>query len=160
MTIPFIMDDGGRVAAGFKGSTGDCVTRAIAIASQRPYREIYDRIQREKNGERKPKRGRGSNARTGVLTKRTWFKRYMTELGFEWVSCMGIGTGCTVHLTANELPTGRIVVALSRHYAAVINGVLHDSYNSGEERHETGMKDGEPYSKSWARCVYGYWIKR
>jgi hypothetical protein len=41
---PWTYDDGGRKAAGFVGSTGDCVCRAIAIAAQRPYREIYDLI--------------------------------------------------------------------------------------------------------------------
>ncbi len=40
----FIYDDGGRVAAGFKGSTGDCCVRAVAIATGRPYQEIYDAI--------------------------------------------------------------------------------------------------------------------
>jgi hypothetical protein len=29
--IPFVRHDGGRAAAGFKGKTQDCVTRAIAI---------------------------------------------------------------------------------------------------------------------------------
>ena len=42
--MEFIYDDGGRAAAGFKGKTGDCVTRAIAIATGRPYREVYDRL--------------------------------------------------------------------------------------------------------------------
>lgn len=31
--MTFVYDDGGRSAAGFKGKTGDCVTRAIAIAT-------------------------------------------------------------------------------------------------------------------------------
>src|SRR5436190_23641231 len=30
--IPFVEDDGGRDAAGFRGFTGDCVVRAVAIA--------------------------------------------------------------------------------------------------------------------------------
>ena len=37
-------NDGGRAAAGYKGQTGDCVTRAIAIATERPYREVYDAL--------------------------------------------------------------------------------------------------------------------
>ena len=39
--MKFIRDDGGRAAAGYKGEAGDCVTRAVAIASGRPYREVY-----------------------------------------------------------------------------------------------------------------------
>jgi hypothetical protein len=40
----YIHNDGGRAAAGFKGSTGDCVCRAIAIASGRPYAEVHKRL--------------------------------------------------------------------------------------------------------------------
>ena len=39
-------DDGGRAAAGFKGTTGDCGVRAIAIATDRNYRDVYDEINR------------------------------------------------------------------------------------------------------------------
>jgi hypothetical protein len=42
--MKIVIDDGGRAAAGFKGSAGDCVCRAIAIASGRHYKEVYDRI--------------------------------------------------------------------------------------------------------------------
>jgi len=38
--MDFIYNDGGRVAAGYKGRAGDCVVRAIAIATQRPYQEV------------------------------------------------------------------------------------------------------------------------
>ena len=34
--------DGGRATAGYKGDAGDCVTRAIAIATEIPYQEVYD----------------------------------------------------------------------------------------------------------------------
>src|SRR5215469_13132423 len=40
----WVYDDGGRAAAGFKGKTGDCVTRAIAIALEKPYAEVYESI--------------------------------------------------------------------------------------------------------------------
>jgi hypothetical protein len=42
--MKIVIDDGGREAAGFKGSAGDCVCRAIAIASGRPYKEVNDRL--------------------------------------------------------------------------------------------------------------------
>ena len=31
--MDFVFHDGGRAAAGYKGMTGDCVTRSIAIAT-------------------------------------------------------------------------------------------------------------------------------
>lgn len=147
--MKFIYDDGGRAAAGFQGKTGDCVARAIAITTGLPYTIVYDRLsvgnQKQritKHSGRRPSAGMRSAAH-GIWTQRKWFKDYMQELGFKWVVCMGIGTGCKVHLKTEELPKGKIVVALSRHYAAVIDGVLHDTYD--------GSRDG-------TRCVYGYWL--
>lgn len=57
---------------------------------------------------------------------------------------MAIGSGCKVHLRSDELPTGRIIVSVSKHYVAVIDGVLHDIYDP---------------SRHGNRCVYGYWSK-
>lgn len=34
-------DDGGRAAAGYKGKTGDCGCRAVAIATGKPYGDVY-----------------------------------------------------------------------------------------------------------------------
>lgn len=142
--MEFIFNDGGRAAAGFKGTTGDCVCRSIAIAAERPYKEVYDTINEYAKKERTGSRKRGkSSARTGVYP--ATIKNVMTHYGFEWVPCMQIGQGCTVHLRADELPKGRLVVSLSKHNAAVIDGVLNDTYDC---------------SRDGTRCVYGYFIKR
>ena len=142
-----IYDDGGRKAAGRKGDTGDCVTRAVAIASGRPYAEVYDRLARGNAGQRITKRSHKSagkrSASHGVYTSRKWFDDYMVELGFRWVPTMAIGSGCKVHLRDGELPMGRLIARLSRHCAAVIDGVIHDTYDPSRE--------GD-------RCVYGYWV--
>ena len=140
----FVYDDGGRASAGYKGTTGDCACRAVAIAAQRPYQEVYDLINEYAKKERTGKRKRKvSNARTGVYPET--FKKVMAHYGFEWVPTMHIGQGCTVHLRENELPKGRIVCNVSGHYTAVIDGVLNDTYDC--------TRDG-------SRCVYGYFIKR
>lgn len=34
-------NDGGRHKAGYKGYVDDCVCRSIAIATQKPYRDVY-----------------------------------------------------------------------------------------------------------------------
>ena len=39
--IELKINDGGRTAAGFKGKTGDCAVRSIAIATNLPYKKIY-----------------------------------------------------------------------------------------------------------------------
>ena len=40
--MEYKFNDGGRKDAGFKGRAGDCVTRAIAIASGLPYKKVYN----------------------------------------------------------------------------------------------------------------------
>lgn len=142
--------DGGREAAGYKGSAGDCVTRAIAIATERNYQEVYDEVwaATEKYGETRRDRdakkiqSRGGTPRNGVMKKVT--KEYLTALGWKWTPTMGIGTGCKIHLRDGELPMGRLIVSVSKHLVAVIDGVINDTYDC---------------SREGTRCVYGFWTK-
>lgn len=156
-TAAFVKDDGGRAAAGFKGSAGDCVARSVAIASGLPYREVYDALAKGTGTQRRSARTakRAASARNGVNTKRKWFRDYMASLGFEWVPTMQIGSGCKVHLDANELPAGRLVVAVSGHYTAMVDGVIHDSHDPRRQIIEVQPDGSSKYLN--ARCVYGYW---
>ena len=139
--IDFKYDDGGRAAAGFKGDTRDCVTRSVAIATGKPYEEIYGLIKELAQSERLGKRKRTkSSPRTGVHKPTT--RKLMESLGWEWTPTMQIGSGCKVHLRADELPSGRLVVAVTKHITAVIDGVIHDTHDC---------------SREGTRCVYGYW---
>ncbi len=149
MAPTFVHDDGGRAAAGYKGDAGDCGTRAIAIALGIPYQAAYDLVNRAAAAERpRARKGRHgkvrpasrSGARTGIWMPT--MQRIMASQGWAWIPTMGIGTGCQVHLKASELPAGRLIVRLSGHYAAVIDGVLHDT---------------DDCSRDGTRCVYGYW---
>lgn len=141
--MKYIYNDGGRKAAGFKGDAGDCATRAIAIATGRPYKEVYDAINEIGVAEILPARKRGkSNARTGVHKETV--HSYMAKIGWKWTPTMRIGSGCKVHVRTEELPVGKIILNLSKHYAAVIDGVLHDTFDC---------------SRDGSRCVYGYWRK-
>lgn len=167
--MQFIYDDGGRAAAGFKGVCGDCVCRAIAIATGKPYLEVYNSLKELAKKERVGKRKRGkSSVRDGVY-KDTYHK-YMQSIGWRWVPTMRIGSGCKVHLHDGELPLGRLVVCVSRHLTAVIDGVIHDIHNPQREIHclepDTGreLKDGEWRNSNGIcrvsrRCVYGYFVK-
>jgi hypothetical protein len=138
--MDFVFHDGGRAAAGYKGKTGDCVTRSIAIATGKTYQQVYGALNQfaetERIGKRKRKR---SNSRTGVFRKT--YQSYLESLGWQWTSTMSIGSGCQVHLRASELPPGPLIVKVSRHLTAVIDGVLYDTYNC---------------SRAGTRCVYGY----
>lgn len=119
-------------------STKDCVTRAIAIATEQPYDQVRDRINHLADNEYFD----GSDAKHGVHKR--LYKDYLKALGWTWTPTMGIGTGCKVHLRGGELPMGRLVVSVSRHLVAVIDGVIHDRNDC---------------SRDGTRCVYGYWQK-
>ena len=138
-------NDGGRKEAGRKGSTGDCVCRAIAIVTGIPYEEVYRKLAEgtaaQRKSKRTPKKARTASA--GINVGRKWFKEYMKSLGFIWVPTMTVGSGCKVHLREDELPKGRLVVHVSKHSTAVIDGVIHDTYDP---------------SREGTRCVYGYYI--
>jgi hypothetical protein len=140
--MKYVYDDGGRAEAGFKGTTGDCVCRAIAIATERPYKEIYDLINEYGKAERRKKGKEKSSARTGVW--KDTIRKIMSDLGWKWTPTMKIGQGCKVHLADGELPSGRLVVSVSGHEVAVIDGVIHDTYDP---------------SREGTRCVYGYYSK-
>ena len=142
--MQIVLDDGGRQAAGYRGNARDCVVRAVAIATQQPYQVVYDALSTGSRSERRSthNRRRKASARSGIDTRRKWFKDYLTNLGWVWKPTMHIGSGCYVHLKAEELPRGHLIVALSKHYAAVMDGVLYDRTDC--------TRDG-------TRCVYGYW---
>ena len=144
---PFKYNDGGRALAGYtKNKVGDCVVRAIAIATELPYQTVYDAINLEGSKERitKGRIKKGKSTAEGGVYNRT-YRNYMATLGWEFIPTMSIGSGCKVHLKSSELPSGRIVVRLSRHVCAVIDGVINDIYDC---------------SRNESRCVYGYFVKK
>ena len=171
--MAYVHDDGGRAAAGYTGSCGDCVTRAIAIATEQPYAAVYEAMATVNAATRGKLGTRGrKTARNGVSSSSTAFKRYMAALGWQWVPTMGIGTGCKVHLADGELPTGRIIARVSKHVCAVIDGVIHDTHDPSERgttiysptatdipKGARWLENGNGWAYSPARCVYGYWRK-
>jgi hypothetical protein len=141
--MQWIYNDGGRTQAGFKGETGDCATRAVAIATRVPYREVYDLLNSYATRERPRSGGKRSDARTGYHART--LRKVMDDLGWTWVPTMQIGSGTTVHLRDGELPAGRLVVRLSKHFSAIVDGVIYDTHDP---------------SRDGTRAVYGYWTER
>lgn len=147
----YIYDDGGRSLCGYKGSAGDCVTRSIAIATEKPYSEVYDdlfRLAKAYGAERRDKVARRIRGKNDASPRNGMWKQiyrpYLESLGWKWVPTMKIGTGCKVHLNEKELPSGRLIVSVSKHLTAVIDGVIHDTHDP---------------SRGGTRCIYGYFIK-
>jgi len=147
----FEWNDGGRQAAGFQGGAGDCVVRAIAIAANMPYLTVYEDLRQanasyaanKKNRLARSLHVRGASPRNG--NHRDVFHDYILEQGFTWVPTMQVGKGCQVHLRADELPAGRLIVRLSKHLTAMIDGVIQDTHDP---------------SRGGTRCVYGYYLKQ
>jgi hypothetical protein len=129
--LTFNENDGGRAAYFTAKGVGDCVTRAVAIATGKDYKQVYDEITRLV----------GYTPRDGVRHCHT--KKVMAHFGGSWHPLMEVGKGCRNHLRAGEIPMhGRIVCNVSKHVCAVIDGVLNDTYDCSREGN---------------RCVYGYW---
>ncbi|HET7116104.1 MAG TPA: hypothetical protein VFI29_06420 [Hanamia sp.] len=146
----FKFNDGGRTQAGYKGSTGDCVTRAIAIVTGKTYSEVYDRMfieikkfaatKRSAAAKRAARGGgrAGTTPRNGI-SKKVYHKYLIEEIGMIWTPTMLVGQGCKVHLTEPELPSGKLIVQIARHLTIVIDGVINDTWNGS------------------GKCVYGYY---
>lgn len=140
----FIYDDGGRTLAGYKGDAKDCVVRAIAIAENVPYSAIYKELQAWIDGH-PTRKGKKRYVRLGGASIKE-IRGFLDARGWTWRSVMGIGTGTTMHLRREELPSQkRLIMRLSRHLCAVIDGVIHDTYDP---------------SRDGFRAVYGYWFRR
>lgn len=130
--MEFNYNDGGRSKYFKADHVGDCVCRAIAIATNKDYKEVYDTI----------KKVTKENPRNGISKRGC--KKICEHYGAKWVATMKIGSGCKVHLTEEEMPKkGRLVCSVSKHYTCIIDGVINDTYDP---------------SRDGTRCVYGYWI--
>ena len=144
MKMEWRYNDGGRSKYFKAENVRDCVTRAIAIATGLDYKRVYDDLNELAKAERKGKRKKGiSNSRQGVY--KDTYKKYLLSLGWKWIPTMQIGQGCKVHLRADELPKGTLIVSVSKHLTCVVNGVIYDTYDC---------------SRGGDRCVYGYFIKK
>lgn len=155
MEQKWIYNDGGR-SNYFKGTAGDCGPRAVAIVLEKDYKEVYDALndiqskwieKKRKNVKNKTKWKHLFREQTSVR-EGTWkevVKEYMEQNGYKWVSTMRVGQGCKVHLNSSELPSGRILACVSKHFTAMIDGVINDTHDC---------------SREGTRCVYGYYIKR
>lgn len=131
--MKFVYDDGGRSKYFKASNVSDCAIRAISIATQKDYKEVYNAL-KKLNG--------GKSCRNG--TPKKVGKKYLISIGWKWHPCMTIGSGCQVHLAKEELPNGRIVAEVSQHLVAIVDGVIHDTYDC---------------SREGSRCVYGYWTE-
>ena len=124
-------NDGGKAGAGFKGN-GDCGIRAVAIALELPYNDsrklLKEYAKKGKQGNGQISRGIYKEDMDAALRSRDWIWRSAPKF-----------TGRKARY--QDIPRGRVIVRMAKHYAVVIDGVLLDAWNSSE------------------KMVYGYWEK-
>ena len=154
--MEFVYNDGGRSKYFKANNVGDCVTRAIAIATGLDYKEIYDKLNKMAKRESvKNHRGhKRSESRNGVF-KETW-KRYLDELGWVHVSTCAIGSRADkLKFVDGALPSkGTFIVQLSKHLTVLKDGVINDTYDCSKKSYFDEYGDLVTNDE---RCVYGYW---
>ena len=145
--MEYIYNDGGR-SNYFKGSTRDCVVRAIAIASDMDYKEVYDLIhQRQKEWANKSRSKAALRCRKNPSPRAgVWKQVYIPiieELGFRWVSTCEVGSSDRTYLSrsGSTLPKGTLIVKTRRPLQCVKDHILYYTHSS------------------FGNMVYGYWIK-
>lgn len=121
--MEFIWNDGGRAACGYVGLAGDCVTRAIAIATGANYRDVYAAL-----GDvalSSPRNGLAVDVSDHYLEQRGWQR-----------TC-----GAGQLLNEQALPAGIVIVHVARegeqrgHLCTVVDHVIHDTWNASEEEY-------------------------
>ena len=160
--IDYRYDDGGRAAAGYRGKTGDCVVRAIAICAREDYRAVYvtmaEHMKRNGyasgNAYATRERNRKAPRRRDQLTAKRVQDRVLEAYGFR-----------KVRLPAGERPTfteahhrfGDCVVGTTKHVAAIVDGALRDTFDGrtyewAEPWSESGVETRERKAQSvWVR---------
>jgi hypothetical protein len=152
---PFVRDDGGRSESGVpradKGA-GDCVARSIAIATGKPYAEVYEGL--KAGHARWKKRLRPGSIWHGYEQRRRKeevehgcsekvYAPYLKSLGWKYTDT----SDRRVYLRPGALPEGRLIVLVSRHSLALIDGVIHDTHDSGGSGRKGKVR------------VQGYWSR-
>jgi len=114
-SLDFYYNDGGR-SKYYKGGAGDCVVRAIAIATQRDYKKIYNTLRDYI----------GHTPRNGVSSYVV--KNFIVDvLGFEYVAI----TRCSpfpILLHRNIVPDkGIYILDMDKHLMTVANYTVFDT---------------------------------
>lgn len=140
--IPFYYNDGGRHYAGYKGTTGDCVCRALCIAEGLEYKPTYkmmvyfageyNQMIMSSGCSKRTKKTRLSHPRTGYsnLLTHQLFEKY----GYTYVKLPKIGR--RYHRVADiedMLIYGTHILQMKKHVATCIDGKLFDSWDSREK---------------------------
>lgn len=147
---PWTFDDGGQATSGMRSANrvNNAEVRAIAIACQIPYAQVYKDLSvltREwLSGGRRIPNSAWDQTRKGRIPKQI-YEPYLMNMGWEWTSTVfhegGKRTGY-LRIDNEELPAGRLIVKTRYSLSAVIDHVLHEVHN---------------LNRAGPQTVYGYY---
>lgn len=127
--LPFEYNDGGR-SNYFENQGKDCGPRAISIATEKDYREVYNELS-SLNLKHTSIDEDGTNVQS--------VRDYLTDNGWKWNK---LEKECKLQKDNPNIPKkGRIICMMSDHAVAVVDGVIQDVF--------------QPHG-----YVYGYYYKK
>lgn len=165
--LNLVIFDGGREDAGYKGDAGDCVTRAISIAtawesdSRYEYEKHRSALMERKATWRKTSRSKRAKAsksnsvRNG--TPKEVYRPYLEDLGWERVSLVKFGDPTRKEMVKEDIPNDVVILEVRKHIVACVRHTVYDTWDS---RESTLFVDGYATDETKPRTVNGYWIKK
>lgn len=126
--VEWLEHDGGRQAAGYKGTCGDCAVRAVATLTRRLYKPLYLSAARHNAAHGRPK-----SVRKGLVQAHQWlvdqgFTQVDLPEGMTVAEVAAKYPNCLLRTTDADGPSRRRKQRF--HLAAIVNGTLHDTWNS------------------------------
>ena len=144
--MEYLYNEGGR-GEHYKGLVGDCVTRAITIATELPYDVVYNAlfdIAKNYKG--------NSKVAIRIRLKPSPRSGCYNEVANEFLKALNIEE-VRGKLKVNDqmFYEGRYMVYVRRHWIAIIDGVVNDTWDS--RKTSGAYTDGVPQWKTITR----YW---
>lgn len=158
-TLGFNYNDGGRKEAGYKGDAGDCVTRAISIATGNGYEVTRKDLMRVTEGfkgksrSKVAKRVKSNSVRNGVFKE--IYRPYLEAIGWKRVGLQKFGDPKRYYMTTDDLPMGTVIVEMRKHLVTVIDHVVKDTWDS---RVSQKWVDGAPTDETTPKAITAYWV--
>ncbi len=136
MNYPFVKTDGGRSDDKRRPHKGDCVIRAVALATGIAYSECYDELE-DFYG-----KSRGGMNIKNWIDLQHYNETNFRGFSFHWVPFKAVKGQKRMNPVTfcQQFKDGTYIARTAKHVFAVIDGVIHDSWK--QRKH---------------RCIYGAW---
>ena len=149
--IGYQYHDGGRLSAGYKGNdAGDCVVRALAIATGGDYRELYRemaRANKDVSGKRSARNGVGIKAYGPVYERHGFVK-------------VKLPRGAKPTYTEAYETYGDCIVHTTRHICAIVGGKLRDTFDGRTYQWSESFGERDWITETRERKAQSIWVRK